>query len=150
MGTTYPPVERTERPTGLVAAEQSNERALDAHAIRPIEPGLVSRIGCFQRDGIATPAQPLQRRFVIVDQRNHDVARVRAVYPADDHSIAIEDAGVDHRIAGHFQRIMLTASEKRHRYRYFIAAVLERFDRRTCRDPSHDGNRHDAVALVAP
>src|ERR1043166_1948061 len=55
-----------------IAADEAHQLALDLHPVGAIEPRLIGRVGCFQRDGIAAPAQPLQGRFRLVDQCDYD------------------------------------------------------------------------------
>ncbi len=88
-----PPVEQA----ASVAADQSHQLALNPHPVGAVEPRLIGRVRRFERDGIAAPPEPLQRCFLVIDQRDHDLAGVGAVDLLDDHRVAVEDAGVDHR-----------------------------------------------------
>jgi hypothetical protein len=49
----------TPEERGLVAADQADEAPLHPHAVRAKDARLVAWIGCFERDGIAAPAQAL-------------------------------------------------------------------------------------------
>ena len=60
--------------------------------------------------------QIFQRRFGIVDQRHDDIAIARRVAASDQGIITVMDAGLDHRIARHFQRIMIAGAEQRRRH----------------------------------
>src|SRR5947209_5576454 len=82
-----------------IAADESDQLALDANTISAIEPGFIGGIGCLQSDGVASTAQALQRCFGIVDQRNDNVAGVGRWYLLNHHRVAVENAGIDHRIA---------------------------------------------------
>jgi hypothetical protein len=57
-----------------VAPEQPRELALNAHAIGRQDPHFVGRIGRLEGDRGATAAEAFERRFLVVDQRHHDVA----------------------------------------------------------------------------
>src|SRR4051794_24905875 len=95
--------DRTGRRTGSVAPEEPDELALDLHPVRTEDPGLVGGIGGFQSDrGAATP-QALQRRLLVVDEGDDDVAGVGIVLAADEDGVIVEDARLDHRIAADFE-----------------------------------------------
>jgi len=59
---------------------------------------------------------------LVVDQRHHDLAGVGAVAFADQCEITIQNTGLDHRIAAHFEREMLTATEHFRRHRNRVVA----------------------------
>ena len=73
---------------------------------------LVGGVGGFERDRGAAAAEALQRRFLVVDQRHDDVAGVgaRRDFLISD-GVAVEDAGLDHRIAAHLEREVLAGAE---------------------------------------
>jgi competence protein ComEC len=121
-----------------ITADQADQLALHLDAIRTIEPGFIGGIGCFQGDGVAAAPQPLQGRFIVVDQRHHDLAGVGGVGLHDDDGVAVQYARVDHGIAGHFQRVMPAAAYHAAGHRDLRHLVLQRLDWRTCRDaPDH-------------
>ena len=43
--------------------------------------------------------EPLDRRLVVGDAGHHDVALLGVGLLADHHEVAVDDAGVDHRVA---------------------------------------------------
>ena len=53
-----------------------------------------------------------KRDFVAVDQRDDDLAVLGGLAALDQHGVAIEDAGVDHAVAGDFERVVLAAAEQ--------------------------------------
>ena len=91
---------------------------------------LIGLVGRFEGDRGAAPAQPLQRDFLAVDQRHHDGAVFGGVAALDDHGVAIENAGLDHAVAGDFERVMLAAvAEQARRHADRVALVAQRLDR---------------------
>src|SRR4051794_13406210 len=70
---------RTKMRTSSVAADEADELALNLDPVRSEHARLIGRIGGFERDRGTTPAQALQGRFFVVDQRHDDVARARHV-----------------------------------------------------------------------
>ena len=62
------------RRTISIFADEADQLALDVDPVGSENPGLVGGIGGFQRDRGAALAQALQRRFLVVDQRDDDVA----------------------------------------------------------------------------
>ncbi len=66
------------RSAGLASifADEADQFALNAHPVGTENPGLVGWIGRLERDRCAAPAQPLQSRFFIVDEGDHDFARL--------------------------------------------------------------------------
>src|SRR5690606_20696947 len=100
-------------------------------------------------DGITPAAEPLKSGLLLVDEGDHDVTGAGGVLLLDENRVAIEDARIDHRIAAHFEREMITHAEHLWRHRYRVALVLDRRDRRTGRDPSHDRHDHRADIVGA-
>src|SRR5271165_6752211 len=90
-----------------VAAEQRHQAALHLHLVTWEDPRLVPLVGGFEGDRVAAPAQPLQCHLVVIDQRHHDLAVLGRLALADHHRVAVQDAGVHHRIAGDLEREML-------------------------------------------
>ncbi len=132
-----------------VAAEDADQLALDAHAVRRQDANLVGRVRGLQRDRGTAATEALQRRFLLVDQGDDDVAGVGGLGLLDHRHVAVENAGLDHRIAAHFQRVMIARAEHFRRHVDGVAAGLQRLDRRACRDPAHhrDGDRTAAFIL---
>ena len=126
---------------GSVAPDKADQAALHLYAVGTEDAGLVGRVGGFQRDRRALAAEALQRRLFIVDQRHDDVARIGGLGIADDHRIAVEDAGVDHRIALHLERVMVAARQHFRWNRNRMRLVLDRLDRHAGCDAAHDGDR---------
>src|SRR5476651_443273 len=70
-------MEQTKQPAPWsISAYQADELSLNSHAIGAIEARFVCRICSLQCDRVAPPTQPLQGRFLIVDQRHDDLACV--------------------------------------------------------------------------
>src|SRR5206468_1759527 len=55
----------------------------------------------------------LVRRLVVTGERGHDVAVPRVLLPAYDDEVAVEDPGVDHRVALHPQEELLSPARER-------------------------------------
>ena len=51
-------------------------------------------------------------RLVFADERDHDVADAGVVLAADDDDVAVEDAGLDHRVAGDAKQEVGVAAER--------------------------------------
>jgi zona occludens toxin (predicted ATPase) len=64
-----------------------------------------------------------------LNERDDDLAVGRRVLPAHDDEVAVEDAGVDHRVAAHAEDelALVTAGDRRHRH--VVLDVLLREDR---------------------
>src|SRR5690606_918237 len=97
-----PPSRRKSRGGALaypasITAQQSDQPALHLDPIRWEDTGLIGRIGGFQSDHVTLAAQALQRRFLVIHQRNHDLAGSRRILTPDNHGVAVENPGVDHR-----------------------------------------------------
>src|SRR5262245_38386685 len=87
-----------------IAPEQAYQLALDAHAVGGEDPDLVGGIGGLERDRGATPAETLEGRFLLVDERDHDIARIRSVGLLEQGDVAVENAGLDHAVPAHLER----------------------------------------------
>ena len=77
-----------------------------------------------------------------------DVAIVGVLGLADQHGVAIEDAGVDHRIAADLEREMLARRQQFGGHVDHVGPRLDRLDRRTGGDASHDRHGDRPSALV--
>ena len=131
-----------------IPSEQPRQLALDANAIGWQDAHLVGRVGRFQRDGGAAPAEALQGGLLVVDQRHHDVAGLSRFRLADKRDIAIENAGVDHGVAAHLQGEMLAGGEQVGRHVDDVAALLNCLDRRAGGDAAHHRHRDRTAALA--
>jgi len=109
---------------------------------------LVGRVRSLQRDGVSLAAQPLQRRFLFIDQGNDDVACIGAVGLTDDHRVTVENASLDHRVAIHGEGIMAAEADHVRRHHHVMAMLLYRGDRDAGGNPAHDRYRYGDVALV--
>ena len=121
---------------GSVAPEQSDQTPLDTHPIGTEDPCFERRVCRLQRHRLPLAAQALQGHFVLVDQCHDDGAAVGHVAPVDDDRVAVEDAGLHHAVAGHFQRIVVTGRKHGRRHVDHGAVIAQRLDRRTCGDPA--------------
>src|SRR5208283_4119693 len=118
-----------DRPLPSIFAQQAHELALYAHPVRAEDARLIGGIGGLERDGGAALAQPLQRRLLLVDERDDDVAGLRLLLLADDDRVAVENARLDHRIATHLEREMLARVQEVRRQADRVAARLNGGDR---------------------
>src|SRR5712691_12219900 len=114
----------------LISPKQPHQLALNLHAIWRQDAHLVAGVGGLERDRGAASAEALERRLLLVDQGDDDVAGVGGLGAAEQRDVAVEDAGVDHGIAAHFQREMIAGREQVGRHVDGVAAVLDRLDRR--------------------
>ncbi len=72
---------------------------------------------------------------MVGDQRDHDLTIARGAGRADQRIVAIENAGLDHRVPRHFERIMLARPEQRGGNRQ-AALPFQRLDREAGGDPA--------------
>src|SRR5438045_7683747 len=118
-----------------VAPDQPREASLDLHSARIVALCLVLPVSWVEADHIALAAEGLERRFLIVDEGHYNLTIVRGVDFADQGEIAVENAFLDHRIAGDLERIMLAGAEQSGGHGEAFGA-LKRLDRSTGGDPS--------------
>src|SRR6266571_4564021 len=137
-----------ERVASSISPEQPDQLALNLHAIWRQDAHLVAGVGGLERDRGAAAAEALERRLLLVDQSDDDVAGVGGFGAADERDVAVEDAGVDHGIAAHFEREMIAGRKQVGRHVDGVAAVLDRLDRRAGGDAAHHRNGDRAAALV--
>src|SRR3954469_8588761 len=133
---------------GSVLAVQPDQLALNFHAVRRQDAPFIGRVGGLERDRGAAAAEALQRCFLVVDQRHHDVAGIGALVALNQRHVAVKDAGLDHGIPAYFERVMLARAEHVRRYADSMAAGLQRLDRRAGRDATHHRYRDGTFALV--
>jgi hypothetical protein len=141
-----PPLQPLE-PTSI-PPEQPDQLALNAHAVGRKDANLVGRIGRLERDRGAAAAEALEGGLFIVDQRDDNIAGIGGFGAFDQGNVAVEDAGLDHRIAAHLERKMLPGGKKVGRHIDSVAAGLDRLDRRAGGDAAHHRHCHGAVAIL--
>ncbi len=123
------PDRRSSRIASSVAPQQPNQLALHLHAIGRKNARFVPHIAWLKRDRITTPTQPLQCHLRVVHQSDDDLSGICRVALADDHRVAVKDAGLNHRVAGNFQSVMLAIAQHRDRHRNGIGGILQSLDR---------------------
>ena len=89
-------------------------------------------------------SQPLQRRFLALDEGDDDVAVLGGIAAADDDGIAIVNAGLDHRVALDLEREVLAVGQDIGRHGDVVGVVLDGADRRAGGDAAHDRHRDGA------
>ena len=139
---------RPRNGAGSIPPEQSHQLALNAHAVRRQNAHLVGRIGGFKRDRSAAAAKALQGRLLVVDQRHDDVASIRGIGAFEQRHVAVEDAGLDHRIAAHLEGKMLAGGQQIRRHVDGVAARLDCLDRRASGDAAHDRNGDGTATFI--
>ena len=77
------------------AANEPDEAALDIHLVGPENARLVLGVGRLERDRRALLAQTLERRLLLLHERDDDVAVLGRLAAPDDDEVAVL-AGVDH------------------------------------------------------
>ena len=132
-----------------IPPNKPHQLALDLDPVGAIEAGFICRIGGLQRDGVAATAQPLQGRLFIVHQGDNDLACVGGVGFLDNDGIAVQNAGIDHGIAGDFQRIMIAAADHAAGHRHVAHFVLQSLDRRAGGDTAHQGDIDGGFSPIA-
>lgn len=122
-----------------IAADQPDQTALHAHLIFTVKAGLICGVGRFQSDHLVLAAIMFQRGFLFFDQGHDNIAIISVRGFADHDDIAIIDACVDHRIAAHFQRVMIPTPDHALRHGDVVRNLGNRGDRHTCGDAAHHG-----------
>ena len=83
-------------------------KGLDLHTEHPVledmgAPTPTVRFSCnnllHEDDDVAVPVEGLHRGLLVVEAGHHQIAVVRRVLDPGHHAVAVEDAGVDHRVA---------------------------------------------------
>src|SRR3546814_19060327 len=85
----------------------------DLDALGGIALRFISAVGGIEPDHLAFAAEIFERRVLPVDECDAAVAFARGARLLDQRLVAVEDSGLDHRIARPFVRIMFTRAEKR-------------------------------------
>ena len=92
--------------------------------------------------------EALEGCFFLVDDGDHNVARVRDVHLLYHRNVAVKDAGLDHAVAPHFEREMIARREQVGGQAHHLAPRLNRFDGSTGSDASHDRHRDRMAPFV--
>src|SRR5262252_10648025 len=132
----------------LIASEQPDQLALDAHAIGRQDSDFVGGIGWLERNRGAAAAEALERRLFFVDQRHHDIASIGPIGLLEERDIAVEYAGLDHAVAAHLEGEMLPGRKHVGGHVDDVAFGLDRLDRRAGSDAAHDRHRYGAPAFI--
>src|SRR6516165_8509366 len=122
----------------LVPPNESHEAALYTYPIGAEDARLIGGIGSFERDRVAAPTQALQCGLLFVNKCHDDIAVARVLTLAHDDGIAIEDAGIDHRISFDLERKMLTLGEQLRGHLDGVRAGLDGLDGHTGGNAAHD------------
>ena len=151
-GAERPAMARDAAVGGSITPDQADQFALHLDPVGAVKTGLVGRVRRFQGDGITAPPEPLQGRLAVIDQRDDDFAGAGGIDFLNDDGIAVENAGIDHGVARHFQGVMFAAADHAAGHRHFRNLVLQRFDGRAGGDAADQRHIHNAfaVAKVAP
>ncbi len=120
----------------VIAAQQPRQLTLHAHLLRPVALRIIGAVGRIEADHLPLPTEIFERRLIVVDQRDDDLALARGIGAADQRIIAIEDAGLDHGVAGYLKRTMLARPQQRRRHGQGGLA-LQRPDRRASPQSGH-------------
>src|SRR5262249_13735078 len=80
----------------LIASEQPDQLALDAHAVGREDSDLIGGIGGLERNRGTAAAETLEGRLFFVDQRHHNVARIRPPRPPEPPGVASPAARPHH------------------------------------------------------
>ncbi len=128
-----------------IAADETNEAALDVHLVGAENAGLELGVRSLERDGRALLAKALQGRLLLLDQGDDDVAVLGGVAAADDDRVAVVNAGLDHGVALHLQSEMLAVGQDVRRAGDVVGMVLDGRDGHTGGDAAHDRNGYGAA-----
>jgi predicted membrane metal-binding protein len=134
-----------------IAPYKTDELALHFYPVGPENAGLIGGVGCLQRDRIPLAAKPLKSGFLIIDQRHDDLASLGQVGLADHHRIAIQYAGIDHRIALDLEREVISGTQHLRRHSDIMGVILYGRDRHTGGNPAHHWNdrpTRDAIGTL--
>src|SRR4249919_4062102 len=114
---------------GSIPPDQAGQAALDGHSTLIVALRLIGTVGRVEPDHLAFAAIGLERRLLIVDQGDDDLAVPCRVDLADQGIVTVENSFLDHRIPGNLERIMLARTEQCSGYRKAFRA-LQCLDRR--------------------
>src|SRR3984957_7421301 len=130
-----------------VPTQHGHQFFFPADPIPPEDPRFVGWICSLERNRRAPLAQSLERRFLLVDQRDDNLARLRCVLLANDDGVVLEDAGLDHRIAAHLKGEVFAAAQEFRRHGQGLKPRLDGRDRGAGGDPAHHWH-HDRRVVV--
>ena len=139
---------RVWRRLASVFAEEADEAALDLDAIGREDAGFVGGVGGFEGDGVALAAEALEGGFFVIDEGHDDLAGRGGDLLFDDDGVAIENAGVDHGIAAHFERVVFAGAEHFGGNGNGVGVGLDRLDGGTGSDAAHDRDRDGAGVII--
>src|SRR5690606_42160110 len=95
-----------------IPPDKPHEPALNVDLIRAKDAGLVVRIGSLKRNGRTLLAKTLECRFLLLNQRNDDIAIFGGLAALDYDDVAVMNAGLNHRIAAHLEREVLAVAQR--------------------------------------
>src|SRR5216684_8540022 len=125
-----------------------DQLALNLDPVRRQDADFIGSVGRLQRDRGAAAAEPLQRRFLFVDQRHHDIAGLGGLVALDQRHVAVENPGIHHGIAAHLQGVVLSGTEHVRWHADGVTSGLQRLNRCAGGDAAHDRHGHRTVAIV--
>src|SRR5271156_5150938 len=128
-----------------ISPQEADQLALDAHSVGTEYARLIGGIGRFERDRGAAAPKALERRLLVVDQRDDNVAGLRGVLLANDHGVVVVDARFDHRIPADLEREMLAPAEEIGGHGEGLRAGLDRLDRRAGGAAAHERHHHRMI-----
>src|SRR5713101_5916864 len=125
-----------------------DQLALDLDPVGRQDADFIGGIGRLQRNRGAAAAEALQGRFLLVDQRYHDIAGLGGFIALDQRHVAVENPGIHHRIAAYLERVVLSGTEHVRRHGDGVTAGLQRLDRRAGGDAAHDRHGNRTVVII--
>lgn len=97
----------------MVSAQYAGETALHADLIGTVTLGLIGAVGWIEADETFFTAEIFEGGFTVVDESDDNVSISRVFAAPNEGVITIEYAGLDHRVTGHFEGIMVSWAEER-------------------------------------
>src|SRR5713101_3694811 len=125
-----------------------DQLALNLDPVRRQDADFIGGVGGLQRDRGAAAAEALERGFLFIDQRHHDVAGLGGLVALDQRHVAIENPCIHHGIAAHLQGVVLSGTEHVRWHADGVTAGLQRLNRRAGGDAAHDRHGNRTVAIV--
>jgi len=108
---------------------------------------IIGPVRWIEPDHRAFATEIFECRLALFDQRDDDLAVARHFGAADERVITVKNSGLDHRIAGHFERIMIAIAKQRRRHREH-RRILECLDRHARRDPPVQGDLNHIIGRL--
>src|SRR5690606_11275765 len=133
----------------VIAPQQTRELPLNLHFFRSINLRIIGAIGRIEPDHAVFAAQVLESGFLVADERHHDFAIARDVGAANEGVITVQNAGLDHRIARNFERIVIAGPQKRGRDRE-SGLAFERLNRQTCGNAAVERDLDHVIGGLRP